>query len=170
MNRVVVFIGSLLMAGLCFAGSDYDIKLKEIDANGNIVIWTKYKLDGTVVDSNYPQSATPPRMACPAAYWNTTRNACTVWASRYSIENFAGMDSAAIKTRIKKDCKAFARHLIKKKFDEISNTNLDLSATIGTTDSFTTEDVYLDTDADGVLDTVWHVSSDGTKTEEPYTP
>ena len=124
--------------------------------NGSIIVRTQYKLDGVEVMSNYPPLG--------GKYY---------WQTRYQIDKFAGMTDGQVKTYIFKDLAAFGKNLIRKRFFQLNNFQYiqdKANLLIGQTGTVNTAEVLVDTNADGVVDTKWVVSSDGTKTEEPYTP
>jgi len=96
------------------------------DENGSIVVKTQYKIDGVVVPSRYPDEG-------QGAYWVT----------RYSFQNFDGMDAKAIEARIQQDVDAFAQSLIAKKYTAEANASLDLKALIGKTFTSQTAEIQL---------------------------
>lgn len=124
--------------------------------NGSIIVRTQYKIDGVEVPSSYPPL-----------------NGKYYWQTRYNIDKFAGMTDLAVKNYIFKDLAAFAKSLITKKYFATNNYQYiqdKANLLIGQTGTVNTAEVLVDTNADGVVDTKWIVSSDGTRTEEPYTP
>lgn len=145
------------LARLCFADVTAEIIGKDIDENGNIRIKTQYKIDGVEVSSRYPPE-----------------NGKYYWVTRYTSTNFAGMTKLQIAQRIVKDIKAFADSLIQKKYYSIANPALSNSTLfdtiVGQKLTETTASILVDTNGDNKPDTEYLVKTDGTKTEQPYTP
>ena len=140
-----------------FAFADVTAKIIAVDKDEqrNIRVKTQYRLDNVEVPSNYPP--------LDGKYY---------WVTRYTVQLFAGMTKAQILARIKKDIIAFEKQLITKKYMEINN---DAFVTAGqdlvnATDTQTTASIYVDVNGDSILDTEWILKSDGTRTEQPYTP
>jgi hypothetical protein len=97
------------------------------DDNGSVVVQTAYYLDGVNVPSRYPPTA-------QGVYY---------WQTRYSFQNFDGLDAKGIEARIKQDVDAFAQSLIAKKFTAEENARLDLSTLIGKTFTSTTAEIQI---------------------------
>lgn len=159
----------VMIASIVFAEVTAEIMNKSVDNNA-IVIWTKYKVDNKTVYSNYPAPGTPNRLSCPESLWNSTENKCSGWVTRYSVENFAGMNATQRRARIKKDIKAVQKNIIIQKYKSIANPALNLNGMIGETNTEESASIYVDNDQNGTVDTEWVVYTNGTKTEQPYTP
>jgi hypothetical protein len=84
------------------------------DENGNIMVRTSYFDNGVNVPSRYPMEG--------GLYY---------WVTRYSFQNFDGMDAKGIEARIKQDVDAFAQSLIAKEFTKAQNLAIDLKPIIG---------------------------------------
>jgi len=124
--------------------------------NGSIVVKTQYKLDGVEVVSNYP-----------------LLNGKYYWVTRYQLQSFAGITDLQAKQRILKDLQSHGQSLIRKKYLQQANfqyTQDKASLLIGTTGQIDTAEILVDMNGDGVNDTKWIIKTDGTRTEEPYTP
>jgi len=120
------------------------------DANGSIVVWTQYANNGQIEYSRYPAPNSRPNEACPAELWDNNKPPCateacqcTAWVSRYSFQNFDGMDSVQIEARIKQDVDAFAQSLIAKEFTKVKNGSIDLKGIIGKEFTTTQTDVQV---------------------------
>jgi hypothetical protein len=66
----------------------------DTDDNGAIRVWSNYKVDGVDVPSQYPKI-----------------NGKSVFCTRYSVVNFAGLDKATIQALVTKDVDAYANKL-----------------------------------------------------------
>lgn len=141
---VVVFL-SLVSVGRCDVVGQ--IIGKAIDDNGNIIIQTAYFLDGQNVPSRYPQQA-----------------GVFYWVTRYSFQNFDGMDAKGIEARIQQDVDAFAQSLITKKYTAEQNSALDLGSLIGKTFTTTTAEIQLSPTK------ALTVKTDGTSIQKVLTP
>jgi hypothetical protein len=106
------------------------------DENGNIMVKTQYMVDGVEVPSRYPQQ--------DGKYY---------WVTRYSFQNFDGMDARGIEARVQQDVDAFAQSLIAKKFTAEENAKLDLSPLIGKTFTSMTADIQVSPTKKYVVDT-----------------
>ena len=120
---------------------------KSIDDNGNIIIKTAYFLDGQNVPSRYP-----------------VENGVYYWVTRYSFQNFDGMDAKAIEARIKQDVDQFAQSLIAKKYTAEQNASLNLDNVIGKTFTTKTADIQLSPTK------ALTVSTSGTSIQKVITP
>jgi hypothetical protein len=96
------------------------------DENGNIIVKTAYYLDGVNVPSRYPMEG--------GKYY---------WVTRYSFQNFDGLDAKGIEARVQQDVDAFAESLIAKKYTAEENAKLDLSGMIGKSFTSTTTDIQV---------------------------
>ena len=162
MRMILAVVMVLSFAVTAFADVTAEIVGKDIDSNGSIVIKTQYKIDGVEVESRYPQEG--------GKYY---------WVTRYSKQNFAGMDATQIQARIDKDIQAFGESLILKPFQEeqrqalkTANTafyNISLTSIVGHKVTVTEAKMIVDTNFDGVQDKEWTVKTDGTKNEKDYT-
>ena len=155
MKKLAFFILFLLITVSCFADVTAKIVGVDKDENGNIRVKTQYKIDGVEVKSPYP-----------------LENGISYWITRYSVQNFSGMNKTQIFTRIKKDIISFEKHLIIKKYLELANHDfISISQDlVNVTDTQSIASVYVDTDNNGTLDTEWVLKTDGTRIEKEYTP
>ena len=160
-----------LVGVLAFGDSSGEIVSIDIDSNGNIRVWTQYKVDGVEVDSRYPKI-----------------DGKQVYCVRYNKKNFLGMSKAEITERIEQDLQSHSRNLIAKEFDKNApktlkqirveyNTQanqdfMDISfpVLVGRKVAETESVIILDTDNDGVQDKEIKVTSDGKKTITDITP
>ncbi len=164
-------LGFCLVATFVFAGMSAEIVSVDKDDNGNIRVWTQYKIDGVEVDSRYPKI-----------------NGKQVYCTRYNKQNFLGMSKTEIAERIDKDLEAHSKTLIQKEFDKNANATvnqiriaynaianqdfMDTSFPVLIGRKVTEEEatVALDTNNDGVQDKEIKVKTDGTYTENILTP
>jgi len=184
MRKFLLMILFLGLARLCFADVTAEIFFRDIDNNGNIRIWTQYKIDGTTIPSNYifrDKIIYNIRNEKLGEYSNDNLNGMQLYCSRYSIQNFANMNATQVQARIDQDLKAFGEQLILKPFQEqlridlkTANENLFkgdlLKDIIGYKTTIKTATMVIDKDFDGIQDTEMICKTDGTKTEKPYTP
>ena len=163
MRKILLLILMLSFFKFCFADVTAEILGKEIDANGNILIKTQYKIDSVEVPSRYPQE-----------------NGKYYWVTRYSIQNFANMDATQIQAKIDADLNAFSESLITKPFLEQQRTALkDANTTLLSSDllknvvghKVTTASAKLNIDSnfDGIEDKELTVKTDGSKIEKDIT-
>lgn len=111
--------------------------------NGTIIVKTNYKLDGIEVVSNYPKF-----------------NGKYYWVTRYNVSSFAGLDDQQTKDKIFVELNNFADNLIIKEYYNKNNlTYVQNKAPllVGQKSTKITADIRIDSN------TVWTVSSDGTK-------
>jgi hypothetical protein len=128
------------------------IDVSQDQKNYSIIVKTQYFLDGVEVKSNYPPE-----------------NGKYYWVTRYNIDRFAGMTDQQVKNYILNEISQFGKVLISRSYFEKANLNFlqsKASLLIGQKETISTADIQVDKNLDGVIDTVWHVKSDGTKTEE----
>lgn len=154
MKRLLFVLLMLAVCGVAFADVTAEIIGKDLDENGNIVIRTQYKLDGEEVVSRYPRD----------------EQGRSYWVTRYTVQNFAGMDANATKARILKDVKDYSKVLIQKDYLLTANQSLDLSSVLGATNTETEASILVDENQDGTPDKEWKVKTDGSKTDAVYTP
>lgn len=115
--KLIGFILGLFLMFNCFAAVEAEIVAKDIDANGNIRVWTQYKIDGVEVVSQYPKI-----------------DGKSVYATRYNAMNFYGMTDQEIKDRIVADAEQHTETLIKKTYNEVKNLDIldkNLSTLVG---------------------------------------
>lgn len=91
---------------VCRAEVTATIIAKDIDSEGNIQVWTQYKIDGKEVESRYPKI-----------------NDKNVWATRYNALVFYNMTDEQIKNKILSDVEQYSKYLIQKQYCEINNRN-----------------------------------------------
>ena len=142
-----------LIAGVAFAGSSAEIVSTDIDSNGNIRVWTQYKVDGVEVDSKYDKI-----------------DGKKVFCSRYNKMNFFDKTDAEIKTAITKDVSTHAEALIRKEYVKKSTKvvkDSHLKDVVGTKITKETTEIKIDTDGDNVADKTIVVRTDGTSTVKP---
>jgi hypothetical protein len=134
-----VLLGLIMVFMASVASADVVGKIVGVtqDDNGSIVVQTAYFLDGTNVPSRYPQ------MADGTYYWQT----------RYTFQNFDGMDAKAIEARIQQDVDAFAQSLIAKKFTAETNASINLTPLIGKQFTSTTAEIQVSPTKAYVVDT-----------------
>ena len=152
-----------LVLVLCFIATNAfaDVTAEILDVtqdtnNGSIIVRTQYKIDGVEVPSRYPK--------LDGKYY---------WQTRYNLNQFAGMTNAEAKTFIFKDIQSFCKSLIKKTYLKLNNYQYvqdKANLLIGQTGQVDSAEILVDTNADGIYDTKWIIKTDGTRTEEPYTP
>ncbi len=141
----------LLLVGICFADVDAVILQYDKDENGNIKVYTNYKIDGVEVKSAYPKL-----------------NDKYYYVTRYDAANFYGMDKAQIESRIQVDIKQFGERLVYRAFIQKENdrilTDDTLKDLVGKQVKITETTIQIDTNKDGTLDKELQVKTDGTKT------
>ena len=156
MRSFILALGFCLIAGLVYGDVTGEIIAKDIDNNGNIRVWTQYKIDGVEVKSRYPKIG--------GKY---------VWATRYHALSFAGMTDAQIKTRIVKDVIDHTETLIINTYRKIANDDI-IANHLGTVISSKTitKDVTreIDIDGDGVNDKEITFKTDGTSVVSSISP
>ncbi len=150
MKIASLILGFCLIATFAFAGTSAEIISYDKDDNGNIRVWTQYKIDGVEVDSRYPKI-----------------NGKEVYCARYTVFNFIDMTNDEIVARIKEDIEKHAETLIiktftKKKNDSIAQNNL--SKLVGTTATKITATRKISDTKE------WVLKTDGTFTENIITP
>lgn len=99
-----VIIAVLLVLGLaCSASAEVtaEIVAKDLDDNGNIRVWTQYKVDGVEVESRYPQIGGK-----------------FVYCTRYSRQNFTGMAKNEIAEYIDNDIGSHNDTLTQKEYNK----------------------------------------------------
>lgn len=79
----------------------------DLDANGNIRVWTQYIINDVEQVGQYPKI-----------------DGKNVFCSRYTALNFHGMDTAAIKARIKQDLDQHLSTLITREYTKVANDDL----------------------------------------------
>ena len=158
MRFLILLLAFCMVAVLGYAGVTAEIlDITQDQSNGSIIVKTQYKLDGVEVISRYPKD----------------EQGRSYWVTRYNIDKFAVMSDQQAKTYILNDLKQFAQSVIRQAYFKIANfdyTQEKADLLIGATGEVNTADILVDTNADGIADTIWYVKSDGTKTEEPYEP
>ena len=97
MKKVLMFLLFLGLLTNCFAGVEAEIVSKDLDANGNIRIWTQYKIDGVEVPSNYPKI-----------------DGKSVYCVRFNALNFMDMNATEIKDKIIGEAKSHCEALIQR--------------------------------------------------------
>ena len=107
MKILGIVFGLCLISTLAFADASGEIVAIDKDANGNIRVWTQYKVDNIEVESRYPK--------IDGKY---------VYCTRYSKQNFLGMTETEIIERIEEDLKSHSQNLIQKAFDVKSDKTL----------------------------------------------
>jgi hypothetical protein len=142
---VLIFMGLLVVP--CMASVTGTILGTAQDENGSIVVKTAYYLDGVNVPSRYP-----------------VENGVYYWVTRYSFQNFDGMDAKGIEARVQQDVDQFAQSLIAKKFSAEENAKVDLSKIVGKT--FTSETAEIQLSATKALT----VATDGTAVPKVLVP
>ncbi len=150
LTMCILVLCFMFSASLVLADVVGEIIAIDKDANGNIRVWSQYKIDGVEVESRYPKI-----------------DGKQVYCSRYQVLNFAGMSDAEIKTRILADVNRHAETLIQKTFIEKANEDIytsHLKDVNGSKVSKTTTDIKVDTDRDGEIDETWTLKIDGTHT------
>lgn len=152
---------------LAYAGVDAEIIAKDTDSNGNIIVWSCYKINGKEVSSQYPKI-----------------DGHYVYATRYSKQNFlACKDKAEIENYILNDIGNHTDTIIQQEFDRtapktfseiqkdynrtanqaFADANLD--KLIGKSVSATEVIRQIDSNNDGVMDKEITLKPDGTKIE-----
>jgi len=140
--------------GVAFAdeGSNVTAEIisQDLDDNGNIRVWTQYKIDNIEVKSQYPKI-----------------DGKFVYATRYHILNFVGMTDTEIKARIQQDVETHAETLIRKTFIKKANQDIldsHLSDVVGTKVIKETTTIKVSEDKE------WELKTDGTYVEKSITP
>jgi len=158
MKKILLTICLILMCGTVYAAAPVvkgKILKKDIDANGNIIFYTNYTIDGVDMPSKYPKIDGKTNMVTRASY-----------------TNFVGMTDEQIEARILSKVQEYVdavvgREYAKKKNLEILEGNL--STIIGKEVTASSTEKLVDTTGDGELDTKWTLRADGTRDEEVYT-
>ncbi len=110
MKALVLILVFCLFAPFVFAGVEAEIIAKDLDDNGNIRIWTQYKIDGKEVESEYPKI-----------------NGKYVYATRFAAHNFAGMTDSQIEDVVLYQAKKHSETLIRQEFIKKNvSTNSDI--------------------------------------------
>lgn len=164
---LVLIVG---FSSVALAAVTAEILAKDIDENGNIIVWTTHYIDDIEVESRYPKIN---------GHW--------VWATRYSKSNLKDFDATQSENFILKDVANYSSVLIQKEFDKSAVKTLNqirvgynaaanqavmddkLNKLVGKSISTTESEQLIDSDADGVQDKKLKLKKDGTFTEEPYT-
>jgi len=123
---------------------------------GAIIVRTQYKIDGVEVVSPYPPL-----------------NGKYYFQTRYNLNQFAGMTDQQAKTFIFKDLQSHAKTLIIRTYLKLNNFQYvqdKANLLIGQSGQVDSAEILVDTNADNIPDTKWIIYTDGTRTEEPYTP
>lgn len=152
MKKSILLITMLLMATMAWADVTAEILKCDIDDNGNIRVYTQYKVDGVDVVSRYP-----------------TLDGKYYFVTRYDAMNFYGMTAKQIKARILKDINDHAANLIARKYVEDKNAAIvkdNLTTIVGSTASVVEAVIPVDSDKDGTPDINLTVKTDGTSVEE----
>lgn len=148
MKKFLVLVLALMgLATICFADVTSEIVSVDKDENGNIRVWSQYKVDGVEVTSKYPKI-----------------NDKSVYCVRYDALNFANMTDEQMIARIKEDNSAHAKNLIQKKYILSENDNLiknKLNNLAGTKITETEVLLKLDTDKDGESDKEYTITTAG---------
>jgi len=159
MRIAFMCLAMIFLSSVVYADVTSEVIAKGIDSNGNIRVWTQYKIDGKEVESRYPK--------IDGKY---------VWATRYSVGNFYGMTDQEQLERIDEDMKAHGETLISNPFrTEIrklttdANKEVSLENLIGRKVIVKGAELLVDTDFNGQPDKKWTVKTDGTKIVEDYT-
>ncbi len=166
---LIVFTVVCLIMSLAYADVTGERIAQDIDANGNIRVWTVYRIDGKEVESLYSKI-----------------NGHSVYVSgRYSKRQFNNMTTSEIKDKIDADIHSHNQNLVGKEFDKNAvksqnqiridynaQANQDfLNSTFppitGDIVSDKEKKISIDTNNDGVLDTELTLKQDGTKTTNP---
>jgi hypothetical protein len=150
MKKYLFLILFFSITSLCFANVTYEKVGQEIDPNGNIIVYTNFKVDGVDVPSPYPKI-----------------DGKSVKATRYSWANFYGMTDKQIADFIKADlernCEGMAQQVYSKKENEKLINDISAMTISGSVDGAV---VKLDTDKNGLPDKELTLKTDGTKTEK----
>ena len=101
MRILGIVLGLCLITTFAFAEVTGEIISIDKDANGNIRVWTQYKVDGVEVESNYPKI-----------------DGKAVFCTRYNKQSFLGMNKKKIAKRIDKDIKTHTESLTQKEYDK----------------------------------------------------
>lgn len=127
LGLLAVFV--LGLWAVCRAEVTATIIAKDIDNDGNIRVWTQYKIDGKEVDSRDPK--------IDDKY---------VRATRYNVLNFYGMTDEQVKEYILKDIGSYVNHLVIKEYTNI-NTKIflenNLTGLVNSSISTSTADIGL---------------------------
>lgn len=153
MRVLAIVLSLVLISSVAFAKVTAEVLKKDLEDNGNIRVYTQYKIDGVEVVSRYPKLG--------GKYY---------WITRYTALIFAGMTDAQMEARILQDVNIYAERLTLETFIEKNNINIvanNLKTLVGSTVSKDSTTIRVDTDGDNIVDTEWTVKTDGTKTETP---
>jgi hypothetical protein len=153
MKILGLVLGLCLITTLAFAGAEGEVISIDKDDNGNIRVWTQYKVDGVEVESRYPKI-----------------NGKSVFCSRYHFLNFVGMTDTEIKTKILEDVNIHAETLIRKTYILKKNRDIFDNHLKNVTTSKVSKEttiIKIDTDGDNIPDKEYMVKTDGTETITP---
>jgi len=156
MKHLICIMGFLIIASIVFADVTAEVVSIDKDQNGNIRVWTQYKIDGVEVQSNYPKIGGK-----------------SVYCSRYNAFNFLGMTDAQIKTRILADVDAHTKSLITQTYTKKANEDIltkHLKNITGSKVSNEEAVIQIDTDGDGVNDKEIKIKTDGSSVISPVSP
>jgi hypothetical protein len=156
MKLLVLVLGFFLVAMLSWADVVGEVISIDKDDNGNIRVWTQYKIDGVEVDSRYPKI-----------------NGKEVYCSRYNAINFVGMTDLQIKERIMKDVDDHTKSLIRNTYIPKANDDIfanHLKTVVGEKKLNTSVTIQVDTDGDGVKDKDVEIKTDGSSIISPVSP
>ncbi len=150
MKILTIAICFCFISIFAFAGTSAEIISYDKDDNGNIRVWTQYKIDGVEVDSRYPKI-----------------NGKQVYCTRYTVFNFVDMTDNEIVARVKEDIEKHAETLIIKTFTEKKNDIIvqnNLYKLVGTTATKITATKKISDTKE------WVLKTDGTFTTNIITP
>ena len=138
MKTFILILAFCFITTLVFADTIGEIVSIDIDSNGNIRVWTQYKIDGTEVESQYPKI-----------------DGKSVFCTRYSALNFVDMSNTEIKERILEDIDTHTKTLITKKCLKKANKKIKFKDVVGSKVSnnkakvkINDKEYLLDTDGD----------------------
>ena len=107
MKKLFLVLLFLALVTNCFAGVEAEIVAKDLDDNGNIRVWTQYKIDGVEVESNYPKI-----------------DGKSVYCVRFNALNFMDMNATEIKDKIIGEAKSHCENLIQKTWVQKQNAEI----------------------------------------------
>jgi len=142
----------MLMMFLMTVPAKADVVYEVIDTQvyeDKIIIYVEFRVDGIVQSKNYKHAGK------------------NVEKFVYSALDFEGLTANQAKQKLNQPVKSKAEYYLIKKFLQSENTSVvenKLSNLIGTKVTVETADLPVDSDNDGVLDQIWTVKTDGTKT------
>lgn len=156
MKTLGLVLGFCLITTLAFGDVIGEVISIDKDDNGNIRVWTQYKVDNVEVQSNYPK--------IDGKY---------VYCSRYHAMNFVGMTDKQIKDRILKDVDNHTKSLIRNTYIKKANDDIfdkHLKNIKNSKIQNETVTIKADTNGDGISDKEVILKTDGSQSISLISP